>query len=344
MNTPPLLLSRRALAAAPLAALLALLGSLPAAAQSSAADPTRMVDALESTFGSHAGMRRSHAKGVCAVGHFVGSADGRALSTATVFGGERIPVIARFSVGGGNPRASDKGRTVRGLALQLDAPGGERWLMANLSAPVFFVARPEHFAPFIESRKPDPATGRADPARVKAFNDTHPDTQPQIAWLAANAPPASYASAAYFSTHAFAFVDANGTRRFAKWSFEPVGGVQGLSEAELAARPDHFLADELRERVAAAPVAFNFVLQLADAGDDTTNATVLWPDSRRKVQAGRLVIERVEAGASGACDTITFNPLVLPRGVEASADPLLQARAAPYAISLGRRLASPVPR
>lgn len=343
MNTPRLLLRRRHVAA-PLAAFFAALCTLPAAAQPAPADPARMVDALEGTFGTHAGMRRSHAKGVCAVGHFVGSAEGRALSTAAAFSGERIPVIARFSVGGGNPRASDKGRTVRGLALQFDAPGGERWLMSNLSAPVFFVAKPEHFAPFIESRKPDPATGRPDPARVKAFNDAHPDTQPQIAWLAANAPPASYASAAYFSTHAFAFVDARGTKRFAKWSFEPVAGVAGLNDADLASKPDHFLIDELRERAAAAPVEFRFMLQLAEAGDDVTNATVQWPESRRKVQAGRLVIDRVEAGAGGACENVTFNPLVLPRGVEASADPLLQARAAPYAISLGRRLATPAPR
>jgi catalase len=35
---------------------------------------------------------------------------------------------------------------------------------------------------------------------------------------------------------------------------------------------------------------------------------------------------------------MTYNPLILPKGIEASADPVLQARAAPYALSLGRRL------
>jgi catalase len=342
MSSSPLpLLSRRraglglfALAAAPLLA--------PLAAHAQAAvDPVRMVDALEGTFGSHAGFRRSHAKGVCASGHFIGSAEGRALSVASVFGGERVPVQARFSVGGGNPMASDKGRTVRGLALAFDLPAGERWLMANLSAPVFFVSRPEHFAGFIESRKPDPATGRPEPARVRAFNEAHPDTRAQIEWLAQNAPPASYASAAYWSTHAFRFVDGQGQARFARWSFQPVDGVVGLGEAELAARPDHFLIDELRSRVAAKPVAFRFVLQLAEPGDDLLNPTVQWPASRRTVEAGRLVIDRVEPGTGGACQAITFNPLVLPRGIEPSQDPVLLARAAPYSVSLGRRLAPP---
>lgn len=35
---------------------------------------------------------------------------------------------------------------------------------------------------------------------------------------------------------------------------------------------------------------------------------------------------------------ITYNPRVLPKGVEPSSDPMLAARAAPYAVSLGRRL------
>ena len=50
------------------------------------------------------------------------------------------------------------------------------------------------------------------------------------------------------------------------------------------------------------------------------------------------MIDAVEAGAGGACDKITFNPLVLPKGMKPSADPVLLARPAPYAVSLGRRL------
>jgi catalase len=41
---------------------------------------------------------------------------------------------------------------------------------------------------------------------------------------------------------------------------------------------------------------------------------------------------------SQSCENITFNPLVLRRGIKPSADPVLLARAAPYALSLGRRL------
>ena len=84
--------------------------------------------------------------------------------------------------------------------------------------------------------------------------------------------------------------------------------------------------------------AYNFNLQLAEKDDVLTDPTPVWPDSRRVLSAGKLVIDKVEPAFGGACDKITFNPLVLPRGMKASADPVHNARAAPCAISLGRRL------
>lgn len=59
------------------------------------------------------------------------------------------------------------------------------------------------------------------------------------------------------------------------------------------------------------------------------------PDDRRKVNMGRLVIKSVAAGAAGECLAITYNPMVLPKGIEPSADPMLAARAAPYVVGLG---------
>ena len=64
----------------------------------------------------------------------------------------------------------------------------------------------------------------------------------------------------------------------------------------------------------------------------------LLPEGRRKVTLGRLTVTSVSPDAQGACLGITFTPTVLPKGVQASADPMLAARAAPYAVGLGRRL------
>ncbi|MDP4300837.1 catalase family peroxidase [Leptothrix discophora] len=309
--------------------------SLGAAAQVS---PVQLVDAFEATNGKFEGYRRSGAKGICATGEFVGSADGRALSSSSAFSGQPVPVIVRFSVGGANPKAADNGKGQRNLALQFNLPGGETWQMGNINAPIFGASSPEQMLGRVESLRPDPATKAADPAKVKAFADANPEVLLQGRYFASQPVPASYASINYWGVHAFGFVNAKGERQFGKWVFEPVGGVQGLSDDEAKAKGASFLFDDLRARVAAGQVAFRFNLELAQPGDRLDSATVPLPEGRRKVTLGQLKVTSVAADAGGDCLAITFNPMVLPKGVEPSADPMLAARAAPYAVSLGRRL------
>lgn len=310
--------------------------ALPAHAQ---VDPNKMVDAFESTFGKYDGYRRSGAKGVCATGEFTGSAEGRALSASSAFSGKPVPVIVRYSVGGANPNAPDNTKGQRNMALQFNLPGGESWQMGNISAPVFGASSPEQWLGRLESLKADPATKAADPAKVKAYADANPDVLLQSKYLASQPVPASYASVNYWGVHAFGFVDARGRTTWGKWVFEPVGGTKGLTDDEAKAKGPNFLYADLRERVKAGTVAFDFVLQLAQPGDKLDSAVVPLPDDRKKVNLGRLRITSVSPDATGPCLTITYNPIVLPKGVVASSDPMLAARAAPYAVGLGRRLA-----
>ena len=51
-----------------------------------------------------------------------------------------------------------------------------------------------------------------------------------------------------------------------------------------------------------------------------------------------LIWRFAPTGRSGPCLNITFDPNIMPAGVEGAADPMLRARTAPYAISLGRRI------
>ena len=115
-------------------------------------------------------------------------------------------------------------------------------------------------------------------------------------------------------------------------------GLQGLSDDEAKAKGPSFLFDDLRQRVKDGKVAFDFNLVLAEPGDKLDSATLPLPEGRKKVTLGMLKVTSVSEDAAGPCLTINFNPLILPKGVEPSADPMLAARAAPYAVSLGRRL------
>ena len=301
-------------------------------------DPNAFLNQFESTFGKFEGYRRSGAKGVCAVGEFVGTPDARSLSSSTAFSGRPVPVVVRFSVGGANPKAPDNAKSQRNLALQFDLPGGEKWQMGNISAPVFGASSPQQFIGLLASRQPDPATNQVDPVKAKAFTDANPEVLMIGKHFASQPVPASFASVNYWGVHAYGFVNASGAKQFGKWIFEPVDGQQGLSDDEAKAKGPVFLFDDLRQRVKDGKAAFNFNLELAQPGDKLDSATVPLPEGRKKVKLGTLKITSVSEDGGGPCLTITYNPMVMPKGVEASADPMLPARAAPYAIGLGRRL------
>ena len=317
-----------------LAALLTAL-SAPAFAQ---VDPNRMVDAFERAGGKFECFRRSGAKGVCATAEFVGSAEGRALSVSSAFSGKPVPVTARFSIGGGNPKAADNARSQRNMALQFDLPGNETWQMGNISAPIFGAVTPDQMLGRLESLAPDAETKRPNPEKVKAFADANPEVLMQGKYYAGQPVPASFGKVNYWGVHAFAFVDAKGKKQWGKWIFEPVGGTQTLTDDEAKAKGPDFLQEDLRQRVAAGTVAFDFNLQLAQPGDKLDSAVTPLPEDRKKVTLGRLTIKSVAADSTGACVSVNYNPMVLPKGVEPSNDPMLAARAAPYAISLSRRL------
>jgi catalase len=135
----------------------------------------------------------------------------------------------------------------------------------------------------------------------------------------------------------FMFRGQDGQIRPARWVFEPRAGVERITAEQMQSLGNHYLADELRRRVATAPVEFDMVLQFPGQGDDLLNPTIAWPDDRPRAIVGRLTVTEVSAGPGGPCDPISFMILDQAPGIEMSDDPVLQARASSYAVSLSRR-------
>lgn len=300
--------------------------------------PEDTVNALNGVFGRHAKERGSHAKGFCVAGQFAPSDEAAKLSTSPLFSGGTIPVTARFSIGGGNPKASDADRSVRGLGVRFHLKNEEELDLVMITAPVFFAATPEQFVGFLKARTADPATGKKDPAKIKAFNDANPNVLAHLNYVSNTPPPASYATASYFSTHAFGF-DTNSTGQTnARWHLEPVGGFKGLSKEQEESFPDSFLEKELGERLAKETAHWDIFLQIAEDGDSIVDPTAVWPDARRKVNVGRLTIERtIEKGADNDCTGFVYDPNNLPTGISATDDPILAIRSPAYAVSFARR-------
>jgi len=105
----------------------------------------QMIDAFEGTFGVHPGQRRNHIKGTCAAGDFVGSAETAAYSRSPLFSGKAIPVVARFSLGGGSPEVPDAAPAPRGMALEFRLSGGAKQHITMINAPIFAAASPASF-------------------------------------------------------------------------------------------------------------------------------------------------------------------------------------------------------
>lgn len=297
--------------------------------------PVQFIDTFAKIFGEHKGERKGHAKGVCFIGEFQGNSKLAAYSASPLLSGEVYPMIGRFSMPGGNPHAAENSRSPRGFAAQIQLSNGDLQHFALLSTPVFGAKNPASFLGLLQASIPDPITGKPDLKKIAAYRQAHPDTQGQADYLAKQAPPASYGHAAYFGLHTFYLSNASGKQQAVRWQLQPLDGIKGLTESEIAAPPHNFLEARLRERLAKGPLKFKFELVLAAEGYPLLDPSQAWPSQSKVLNAGEF---RITKSDGDQCKNINFDPNVLASGITASDDPILQIRSAAYAISFGKRL------
>jgi catalase len=300
----------------------------------------QMIDAFEGTFGVHPGQRRNHIKGTCAAGEFVGTSDATALSRSALFSGATIPVIARFSLGGGSPEVPDAAPAPRGMALEFHLPGGALQHITMINVPIFAAASPASFRDALVAAKPDPKTGQPDPEKLKAYVATHPDAMALTKLASQHTPTANYYQTTFFSVHTFKFIDAKGTEHLVKWRFVPRDGTKEMTAAEMKTAPHDFLEKNLIERIRTGPAVWDMIVYVGEPGDPQDNPTLAWPGTRKHFTAGTLTITQATPQQKGtACEPINFDPLVMADGIAPTNDPILLFRSAAYAVSFGKRLA-----
>jgi catalase len=299
-------------------------------------DAPHIIDTFETNYGIHPGYRRNHAKGLCVEGWFDSNGNGAQVSRAAVFAPQqRTPVIGRFAIPGSNPSAPDASIPVRSFALLFQLKDGEQWRTGMNSVPVFAVSTPREFYQQLVASKPDPSTGKPDPAKLAAFFSAHPDTLPFRQWIAAHPPSSSFVNSGYYSVDAFIATDAAGHTHAVRWEVVPDAGYAPETAAQKT-QPD-FLSSDLDARLAAAPQRWHLVLTVAAPDDPTNDATRAWPDASERIDAGTLVVQRASPQRDGLCRDVNYDPTVLPDGLAPSNDPLLAARSAAYAVSFNRR-------
>ena len=300
--------------------------------------PVELIKALQDVYGAHPGFRKNHAKGTCATGSFVGLPEATPHSRSVLFSGAIIPVVARFSLGGGNPDAPDAGKGPRGMGLEFRLADGSKQHMTMINSPVFFAIVPKTFLDNLIAAKPDPATGKPDPAALKEFAATHPDAAGMTKFYADHNPPPSYANSAFFGIHTFKFIDKDNKTTLVKWRFVPEDGEKELTNAELNSMPRDFLEQALIDRVKQGPVKWDMWVTIGEPGDPETNPTVLWPSDRKEFKAGTLTFTAATPQEGAECKTINYDPLVMSDGIAPTDDPVLLFRSPSYAVSFVKRL------
>jgi catalase len=293
-----------------------------------------MVEALTPPGVDPIGHRRNHAKGVCFTGVFEANGNGVHLSSAKVFAPGRYPAVGRFNLGTPNPDAADATVRVRGMGVMISSEDGHEWRTAMINAPVFAVSTPQAFHDLLL------ASASKNPNAMKAFADANPEIAPFADWAKSAPWTASFAEEPYNGLNAFIFSDGAGREHAVRWSLVPVAQPIPVSPADLEKRGRNFLEKEISERVrTSGPQRWTMVVTVADAGDPTADPSKAWPQGRRTLTVGMLVVQRIEAERNSRCRDINFDPTVLPPGMRVSDDPFPAARSSVYRKSYDLRTA-----
>jgi catalase len=290
--------------------------------------PDQLVDALNGVFGKHPGDRAAHTKGICWTGLFTPSSDASSLPKAPQFA-KPVPIIGRFSLGGGNPQAPDNAQdNVRGLAVRFNLADGANSDLVMISAPVFFVKTPALFVEFLQ------AVGSGDEEKLNAFFEAHPESTRQNAWLTSHPVPASHGGVNYWGLHAFTFTNAAGETKVIKYKAIPEAGEFGLTPDEAKAKGPDFYAGDLKQRLAKGPIVFDLVAILGQKGDPTNDPTVRWDDEdvRATAPLGKIRIDATALDAT--CNAFSFLPSNVADGIaRPTDDPVFAVRSPSYIVS-----------
>jgi catalase len=292
-------------------------------------------------FGLHPGFRPAHAKGTMLTGSFTPAPGAQALTRAPHGTRPSTPVTVRFSNSTGLPQIPDSAPEAnpRGFAIRFNLAEHVHTDIVSHSTDGF----PTHTgAEFLELLKAIATSGPdvPSPKPIEVFLGGHPAA---LAFVQTPKPfPSSFARDTYFGVTAFEFTNAAGGKKFGRYWIVPEAGNDYLTDAQVAALAPDYHFDEIRDRVAKGPIRFKILVQVAAPDDVTDDATVHWPEDRPMVEFGAVELTDTVKDDTAEQKHIIFDPIPRVDGIEPSADPLLELRAAIYLLSGRRRRSAKV--
>ena len=299
-----------------------------------------LLNQFDAIFGLHPGFRPAHARGIMLTGTFTPAPEAASLTRAPHLTRPSTPVTARFSSSTGLPLLpdSDPSANPRGLAIRFNLAEHVHTDIVSHSTDGFPTRTGEEFLELLRAvAASDPA--KPSPSPLESFLARHPAA---LAFVQTPKPsPASFAQEAYFSVSAYRFINREGISRYGRYRITSEAGIEHLDDATTKSKEANFLFDELTRRIAAGPVSFQILVHVAQEGDVVDDATVHWPEDRPLIPFGKLVLNALVPDNYREQKRIIFDPIPRVDGIEPSADPLLELRAAIYLLSGRRRRKAP---
>jgi catalase len=277
-----------------------------------------------------------HAKGIVCQGTFTPSKDAATLSRAGHFQGVSVPVTVRLSDGNPDPIIPDNSPNAgpRGMAIRFKLINGDETDIIALSVNGFAVSTGEEFLALQKAVVATDPT-KPHPWPIEGFLSTHPHALRFV--LGTKPVPASFATESFFANDTFIFVNKSGVKQAVRYQIIPFAGQHDLSDEEAKTKPEGFLFDDLRIRLATGPIQYHLVVQLPNAGDSTRDPSIIWPEDRKTIDMGTISITSIVADSSAAEKDLAFDPTDLTDGIELSDDPFPSLRSKVYALASAYR-------
>ena len=300
-----------------------------------------------------------HARGAAAHGVFVSYGTAASVTKAGFLGkkGTKTEVFTRFSTVLGSRGSADTVRDTRGFAVKFYTDEGTFDLVGN-NMPVFFIQDGIKFPDIIHAAKPHP--DREIPQAQSAhdtfwdFVSLHTEATHHVFWnMSDRGIPRSFRTMEGFGVHTFRLVNKAGETNLVKFHWKPLAGVHSLvwEEAQIAAGcdPDFHRRDMADGIEAGAFFEYELGIQvMPDDGSDSfegidlLDPTKLVPEELAPVQLiGKMTLNRNPTNYFAETEQVAFHTGNLVPGIEATNDPLMQARLFSYLDTQITRLGGP---
>ena len=288
-------------------------------------------------FGPHPGFRPAHAKGLMLTGTFKPAPGAASLTKAPHAQRDSTPVTVRFSNSTGLPEIPDSkpDANPRGFAIRFSLADHVHTDIVAHSTDGFpardgyefldFLRAAAASGPEVPSPKPIENVLASHPAALRFVQTPKPF-------------PSSLARDTYFGVTAFKFTNEAGDTRYGRYRILPEAGNDYISGDEIVRENHHY--EELEHRVKQSPIRFRIYVQIAAPDDVTDDATIHWPEDRELIEFGTVELTSVLPDSIAQQKKIIFDPIPRVDGIEPSADPLLELRAAIYLLSGRERRAA----